>query len=497
MDSDQQHEHQSSQINPNQPLPQPLSPPPSAPSQFEIQTQHQIHQLTETVSELTSLIMSLRIKNESASSSSSSSSSSIPSHSSVGIQRNLTPHSNQIPPPLSPGDTPIPIRNHINSNSKLYNGLVKFNPPSLFSAKPDESSMILINFISSMDRYLGAIQVDPNSNESLHVSANRLDGYASQWYDYTNLKEPHRLISWNTLKEAMKIRYQPKAQGQLALSSLLKVRYTNSIEKLNHEFLKYLQLLPEYNNGQSEHLLMGIYLNALTEASGTTYICTTLKNYISRDEVKTLSELQSQALLAESNLAGKQSKSNVPVYVHPHTRFQNSSSSSSSSSHHHRFSNQNLRPSPSHNKSGYNRPSVPAPSFSTPIKLHNVQVENDSDDYDNQSYQSALAYENEINHIDDQDNQISNHPHFHNDTTDSTSSSSSSTPSTSIPVTEDEIYLNALRMYDKAKHHSPGLSADEIDRRRRTGTCFKCNRPGHFANNCTAPSSSSSFPKKF
>ena len=235
-------------------------PPPPTPSQFEIRTENRINQLTDSISQLTSFIMSnMKVKHETPSSSPSSSSSSVPTYSSVGINRKLTPHPFNHPPPLSPVDTSNPNRipNH---NSKLYNGLVKFNPPPFFSAKPDDSSMLLLNFISAMTRYLAAIQVDPDSNESLHVSANRLDGFASQWYDYTNLNEPYRLISWNTLKEAMKIRYQPKAQGQLAFSSLLKVRYTNSIEKLNHEFLKYLQLLPEYNNGQSEQLLMGIYL---------------------------------------------------------------------------------------------------------------------------------------------------------------------------------------------------------------------------------------------
>lgn len=474
------------------PLP---SPPPPPSTEFEVYTQNSISELAESVNRLTSFIMSnphFQIKDEESNQFSSSSSSTVPVHSSVGINRKLTPHSanlikNQIPspndqpPPLSP-DNSIPNRSH-NNHNRLYNGLVKFNPPSFFSAKPDDSSMVLINFISAMNRYISAIQVDPDSNESLHVSANRLDGFASQWYDYTNQNEPHRLISWNTLKEAMKIRYQPKAQGQLAFSSLLKVRYTNSIEKLNHEFLKYLQLLPEYNNGQSEHMMMGIYLNALTEASGTTYICTTLRNYISRDEVKTLAELQSQALLAESNL-GKHhstSKSNVP-YVPPHqSRFSNHSSSSSSS---HRFSNQNLRTPSSFVKPGFNRPSVPAPSFSTPIKLHNVQITNDFDE-DNQSYHSALEYENEINNSNhnDQNSQISNIPTFHAD---------DAAPA-DVTATEDEIYLNALRMFEKAKSHSPSLSPDEIDRRRRAGTCFKCNRVGHYANKCT--SSSSNFSK--
>ena len=128
----------------------------------------------------------------------------------------------------------------------------------------------------------------------------RLSDYASQWYDQIKKREPSLIISWDTLKEQLQLRYQPIAQGQLALSKLLKVRYKHLIETLNHEFLSYLQLLPEYNDSTNDKMLIGIYMNALTEATGTTYICTTLRNAIARKEINTLTELQSMALLAES-----------------------------------------------------------------------------------------------------------------------------------------------------------------------------------------------------
>ena len=38
--------------------------------------------------------------------------------------------------------------------------------------------------------------------------------------------------------------------------------------------------------------MIGIYMNALTEVSGTTYICTTLRNAIAQDDITTLSQVQ-------------------------------------------------------------------------------------------------------------------------------------------------------------------------------------------------------------
>ena len=131
-----------------------------------------------------------------------------------------------------------------------------------------------------MDRYLNAVRIDTNHIESLHVSSMRLSDYASQWYDQLIKRQPTLIYSWNTLKEQLTKRYQPIAQTQLALSKLLKVRYKNNIETLNHEFLTQLQLLPEYNTSDSDKMLIGIYMNALTEANGTAYICTTLRNYM-------------------------------------------------------------------------------------------------------------------------------------------------------------------------------------------------------------------------
>ena len=421
--------------------------------------------------------------------------------SSIGIKRELTPHSslgqisnsNSALPPFSP----VPVTHQsavhaVPSNRNNYNGLVKFPLPPFFSAKPEgDQQMALLNFFSGMNRYLAAVHIDPHSFDSLNVAAMRLSDHASQWYDFTMERQPELLTSWYTLKEAMKKRYQPIAQSQLAFTSLLNVRYSGSIEKVNYEFLKYLQLLPEYNNGQSESVMIGIYMNALTQVSGTTYICTTLRNAIAQEEISTLAQVQSMALLAESNL-GKNVKSTVP-YVPPHHR-----SSSSSSSH--RFSNNNsnnqFRSSNSSFKSNFNRASVPSPSFSTPVKLHNVHVENDSNNQQvssntNDHYnQAANDYENELSETGSSADAGAG-PSFHED-------NSNENDEQEIISENDIAFLHAMRLHDYAKKVQPSLTTDEIDRRRRSGTCFKCNRPGHYANKClsSASSSSSSFQSK-
>ena len=127
--------------------------------------------------------------------------------------------SSSIPPPSPPIQY---ASSSSTSSSRLYNGLVKFNPPQFFTAKPEgDQQLALLNFFSAMNRYLVAVQIDPDSYESLNVAAMRLSDFASQWYDFTMERQPELLTSWNTLKEQMKKRYQPVAQGQLAFASLL------------------------------------------------------------------------------------------------------------------------------------------------------------------------------------------------------------------------------------------------------------------------------------
>jgi hypothetical protein len=100
------------------------------------------------------------------------------------------------------------------------------------------------------------------------------------------------------------------------LSSLLKVRYRGSIQQYNDDFINHLQLLPSFNDPAAESLIMGIYVNGITEAPSTTYISTVIRSAIAEKKAKTITELQSVALLAESNM-GKDRKLLYLITVRP------------------------------------------------------------------------------------------------------------------------------------------------------------------------------------
>lgn len=357
------------------------------------------------------------------------------------------------------------------NNSRPYNGLFKLNSPPPFLGKTGTNATQVLSYISAMDRYIDAILISRESPESLVVSLQSLRDNALLWYENLARAQPLLIKCWNDLRTQILKRYQPIAQEQLSLSELLRIKYKTSIQQYNDEFTGHLQLLPSYNNPANEQLMMGIYMNGLTAVKGTTYICTVLNNAIhEKKETLTLYELQSIALLAQSNLGSNNrniANTNVP--------FTSSYSSNNSRN------NYNSRPSSGYsgNNNNYGRtgnsfhrtpfkPSIPSSSYNTPAKLNNIESDNTSDSGDPYD---ELANNDEDNG-DDNDETIS--PVIHEE------------PS----LDTEELFLANIQFYDKIKQSVPSLTPEKLAERRKLNTCFRCNRTGHFIAKCPLQKSS-------
>ena len=79
------------------------------------------------------------------------------------------------------------------------------------------------NFVRVMSRYLRTIKVDPHSVESRDVAAQYLTDSALEWADYMEEKFPGLIVSWETLKEQIIIRYEPVAQEEVSFRALMHI----------------------------------------------------------------------------------------------------------------------------------------------------------------------------------------------------------------------------------------------------------------------------------
>lgn len=354
-----------------------------------------------------------------------------------------------------------------------YNNRIKFNAPTTFTGKPPVDAITILGFTKKMDHYLTAVNVEHHTAESLNVAIMSLGDFALLWYEQTIKNNTNIIRNWNELRERLLKKYKPVAQEQASFDILSEITYRGSVQSYIHEFQNNLQLIPDLNIPATQKMLMNIFINRMSKAPGTHFICTAMRTAMSRDndECTDLTALEAVALTAESNL-GKTAGRNIP-YVPPFSRNNNNNHTQQSSSHNHR-SNNNYRGNSFRPQFG--RTPVAAPSFSTPAKLNNVYIENDNDDTD-----PAIAYENEFN-----DNCG---PFVHHDPNEFSSNVAPTEPdfSPNGANTDDVGLLNHIKLYDRSVKYNPSLTPEEWDRRRKNQTCFRCNKTGHFANKCPLP----------
>jgi hypothetical protein len=211
------------------------------------------------------------------------------------------------------------------SSSRPYGGLVKFNPPSTFTGKPPVDAITVLNFVSKMGFYLTAVQIDHDSTDSLSVSLMSLGDFALLWYEQTVKSDPHSITCWNELKEQLVKKYRPAAQQQASFDVLSEINYRGSVANYIHEFETNLRLVPELNTPETQKILMNIFVNRMSKAAGTHFICTTMRTAMSSNSVNSLNELESIALIAEGNLGNKGTTriTHTPVaYVPPNCQQQ-------------------------------------------------------------------------------------------------------------------------------------------------------------------------------
>lgn len=523
-----------------------LSPLTSSPSSTSTSI-NAIDQLSNRVNELTEIIHQLLIERSQAATSSVPSMSSThptvaPSvlaspvvkdepkfsssihHSNVGMNRSLTPHNHATGVATdSPSSSSVVV---------LGSSIRDFKLPdvSIFHGSVNDNATALRNWIVEMERYLEAKELDVHKPASLKYAALRLGSVASQWYEGIRIRDSTLIRCWFDLKTELKKEYEPVSLDQTEFNSLINLRYLPNmgIKAFNHKFRTHYQNLSlEYTSSHGDKFWIGVYQNAIQQHCPL-YVQTILRQEITAGRITTLHMCMQQAILAEANNGGRH-------------RGVVAAAGYSGSNHAHR----NYQQSSNHGR--FNNSPVTRQLFNTPARLHHMDAADDdydwrSDDtehgFDDSSTAAASAIEktdtngiilNAMEYYEKHGNRhrltpkeldarrrsgvcfrckssshiarncpVNKPQHVNNIAAETGSESESEIdvngmcdPSNVNDADgENRIFVNAMKYYGKfGKRH--GLSPQELDRRRRNDTCFKCNGKGHYASQCHVNSSGS------
>lgn len=367
----------------------------------------------------------------------------------------------------------------------------KIEAPEKFHGKPGTTAAELNLWLTSMEIYMKALALDDSSEASLDLAMTRLTGGALNLVVNLNTIEDKEiearartgrtLVDWKSMKAFLKKEYVAESQVQISRNKLMaQLKYTGSIVKYNGEFYNELVQVPEFNDPVNKDLVMNLYANGISSGHGP-YIhvfSRRIQTAMQNKEVKSLNDLMNMMKVTENNEQildagrsanrGRSGDRNGAARASAYSRGYTGNSSGGSGGNNRSTGN-------------WRTPArAPAtPGFQTPARVNNIEAE------DEQKYVSG-------NGVDDDERENGDAP-VDGDSRDGTGSDAENAPGRDDDdgyadgggdATSDDVFLHAIKIYDRMKKEQPNLTPEELDRRRRAGTCFRCNQTGHYSRDC-------------
>lgn len=366
---------------------------------------------------------------------------------------------------------------------------VKLPLPSKYKGNVGTDPLALRSFIQSVERFLQFRRWNMDKRRTLDFAVALFEGPASQWYE--TLKDPS-INSWNTLKVALKHRFEPDDVEERETFALLRLEFRGDVQSFNHAFDTRQQLAHE-SIRDNDAVLIFLYRNAMeqSQSPNTAWLCTMLKNAIRTERLVSLNDVKNAALRLEATLKqGRRGAATATVSASSSSSFRGASSSSSA-------------PYRAGGSSRFQRSGTPVrnPQFNSPTRVNNIRGADATDaDYnygtgadDGGGIQLAnmdALFENESDYGVDHGGDSLVVPSFHDEEPSSSSGAASGAVSAGSGAGDDQqaLVLHAMRAQQKFGSRF-SLTPEDLLRCRQNGLCFKCKRPGHMSSACPSADS--------